>query len=468
MLEDFGIVGISWRQQGSEALAGYALDGDAPQRLQRFAERTGLAELAYLETCNRVELIFRRAAGGRGEDVRPAALQLLTGHAPRPGAALRTLKAWRGEGACEHLFMVAAGLDSAALGEADVAGQVRACQEQAARWGLSGPGLALLFDEALRIAASVRTDTRLGAGSVSLAELAIAHVRSRLRRTPGPVAIIGVAAMSERAAHALADDGTPLLIVNRSVARARSLADRIGAGALSLERFRRGPPPVEAVFASTGAKGHLLAEGELHALAASAPSGQAPLCLDMAVPANIDATACAKLGIPRIGMDAIVREAERNRSARLAEAAEARALVDAALPRLRRRFSERRHGALFAAVQEHYQHIAGASAARLEKRLPRGLSDEEREVTLNWAGALARQLAHLPIAGLKGLVGHAPEGSLEAFLGGLDAKLAARLRGALTEAAGDGQTARGAGPGESAPSCEDGGRMDAGRKEDDA
>ena len=466
MLEDFGIVGISWRQQGSEALASYALDADAPQRLQRFAEHAGLAELAYLETCNRVELIFRRVPGGPRRDVRPAALELLTGHSPQPGAAQRTLKAWQGEGACEHLFLVAAGLDSAALGEADVAGQVRACQEQAGQWGLSGPGLALLFDEALRIAAAVRADTRLGAGSVSLAELAIAHVRSRLRRTPGPVALIGVAAMSERAARALAEDGAPLFIVNRSVPRAQALAARLGARPLGLDDFRQAPPQVEAVFASTGAKTHLLAEGELRTLAARAPSGQAPLCVDMAAPANIDAAACARLGIPRIGMDEIVREAERNRSARLAEAAEARALVDAALPRLRQRFSERWHGALFAAVQEHYQHIASASAARLEKRLPRGLSDEEREVALNWASSLARQLAHLPIAGLKGLVRHAPQGSLDAFLGGLDANLAGRLRAALPAAPEDGQDIRAA-PGANGAGSEDGGRMDGGRKEDD-
>lgn len=466
MLEDFGIVGISWRQEGSEALASYALDADAPQRLQRFAERAGLAELAYLETCNRVELIFRRAAGGPRQDVRPAALQLLTGHSRQPGAAQRALKAWQGEGACEHLFLVAAGLDSAALGEADVAGQVRACQEQAAQWGLSGPGLALLFEEALRIAASVRADTRLGAGSVSLAELAIAHVRSRLRRTPGAVALIGVAAMSARAASALAEDGAPLIIVNRSVPRAQALAARLGARPLSLENFRQAPPQVEAVFASTGAKAHLLAEPELSALAAGAPSGEAPLCVDMAVPANIDAAACAKLGVPRIGMDEIVREAERNRCARLAEAAEARALVDAALPRLRQRFSERWHGALFAAVQEHYQQIASASAARLEKYLPRGLSDEEREVALNWASSLARQLAHLPIAGLKGLVRDAPEGSLDSFLAGLDANLAERLRAALPAAPQDGQNTRAA-PGANGAGREDGGRMDAGRKEDD-
>ena len=214
MLEDFGAVGVSWQQRGSEALADFALGDDAVERLRDFAARAGLAELAYLETCNRVEVVFRRQAGsGERRDVRPLAFELLAGRAPAPGEAERELKAWRGEGACEHLFLVAAGLDSAAVGETDVAGQVRACQSEAAAAGLSGPGLATLFEEALRIAGAVHSGTRLGAGSISLAEVAMGHVRAQLRRTSGMVALVGVSAMTKRAALALADDGAPFVVV---------------------------------------------------------------------------------------------------------------------------------------------------------------------------------------------------------------------------------------------------------------
>ena len=432
MLEDFGVVGVSWQQRGSEALAAYALGAsgdDSSARLREFARQADLGELAYLETCNRVEVVFRRQSAGRLQDVRPLAFALLAGRPPEPGEAERAFRAWQGEGACEHLFLVAAGLDSAALGEADVAGQVRAAHEQAVAAGLSGPGLKLLFEEALRIAAAVRTDTRLGAGSVSLAEVALGHVRARLRRNPGLVALIGVSPMTTRAARALADDGAPFVVVNRTLERAQALARSCGGQALSLDAFAREPPPLAAAFVSTGAKEPVLGPSELRAVAAGAPPGEPPLCIDMAVPANIDAESCATLGIRRIGMDEIVAEAERNRRTRLEEAGEARVLVDAALPRLRRRFAERAYGPLFAALRNHYQDAAEASIRRLEKNLGRRLSAGEQQATSSWAGALARQLAHLPIAGLKGLLHGGPEGALDAFLGGLDADLAADLRG---------------------------------------
>ena len=57
------MVGVSWRQGGTESLAEFTLDdAEAGERLAAFARRLGLAELAYLATCNRVELIFRRTA----------------------------------------------------------------------------------------------------------------------------------------------------------------------------------------------------------------------------------------------------------------------------------------------------------------------------------------------------------------------------------------------------------------------
>ena len=65
MLDDFGIVGVSWRQDGSEALARYALpEDDQAERLRSFRDAHGLREIAYLETCNRVEVIFLRENAG--------------------------------------------------------------------------------------------------------------------------------------------------------------------------------------------------------------------------------------------------------------------------------------------------------------------------------------------------------------------------------------------------------------------
>ena len=151
----------------------------------------------------------------------------------------------------------------------------------------------------------------------------------------------------------------------------------------------------------------------------------------MAVPADIDPGACGKLAIPRIGLDAIVAHAERNRNARLTEAAQAREHVDAALEKLQERFAERYYGPLLGALQQRYRRTAQEGINRLLKKELKGLGPEERVAIETWCEVLARRFAHIPCLGLRGLLVTGPEGSIDAFLSGLEPEFADELRAAL-------------------------------------
>jgi glutamyl-tRNA reductase len=432
MLEHLGLVGVSWRQGGSEALAEFALHQErAAEQLAEFARRLRLAELAYIATCNRVEIIFARSDRTPVADLRRDAFKLLTGRAAADGEAERRLRAWTGEGAAEHLFLTAAGLDSACVGETEIVGQVRYAQERALELGLCGPSLGLVFEEALRIAGRVRGGTKLAEGRVSLAEIAVQRLRERIARTPGRVALIGVSPMTERAAVSLAQAGLDFTVVNRSADKAAALAARHGAAHSSLDAFRSEPPVVEALLTATGAGEPILAEAALERLAARTASGQPPLIIDMAVPGDVDAAQCAKLAIPRVGMDDIVRHAEQSRAARLMEAGPAREQVDQALDELQDRFTERYYGPLFGALQQRYRRTAQEGVKRLLKKDLKGLGDAERAAIETWTEVLARRFAHIPCLGLRGLLHDGPDGSLEAFLNGLEPEFADELRAAL-------------------------------------
>jgi glutamyl-tRNA reductase len=436
LLEQLGLVGVSWRQGGSEKLAEFALQQEnAAAQLQSFAERMQLAELAYLATCNRVELIFARSDRTPLQDLRREAFLLLTGRAAANGEAERRLRAWQGEGAAEHLFLTTAGLDSACVGETEIVGQVRYCQERSLELGLCGPSLGLVFEEALRIAGRVRGGTKLAEGRVSLAEIAVQHLRARIARTPGRIALIGVSPMTERAAVSLAAAGLDFTVVNRSVEKAAALAARHAAQHVSLEAFRREPPAVEALLTATGAGVPILNQAALERLAAHTISGQPPLSVDMAVPGDVDATVSAKLAIPRVGMDAIVQHAEQSRAARLIEAGPAREQIDRALDELQDRFTERYYGPLFGALQQRYRRTAQEGVKRLLKKDLQGLGDTERAAIETWAEVLARRFAHIPCLGLRGLLHSGPDGSLQAFLSGLEPEFADELRAALKSAA---------------------------------
>jgi glutamyl-tRNA reductase len=237
--------------------------------------------------------------------------------------------------------------------------------------------------------------------------------------------------MTERTAVSLHAAGVPLVIVNRTLEKAAALAARFGAESCSLDAFLSHPPAVEALLSATGSSAPILAEAGLERLAAKVPSGQAPLIIDMAIPPDVDPEACKKLAIARIGMDEIVALAESNRSARLMEAAQAREQVDAALEKLQERFAERYYGPLLGALQQRYRRTAQEGVHRLLKKELKGLGEEERRAIENWSEVLARRFAHIPCLGLRGLLYTGPEGSIEAFLSGLEPEFADELRAAL-------------------------------------
>ncbi|NIO27724.1 MAG: hypothetical protein GTO29_04120 [Candidatus Latescibacteria bacterium] len=430
-MDRIGVTGISWRNGGPQALAGFTVPLEKRSDwLQRFARRNRVDELVYLATCNRVELTFVNDGETAVADYRAIFFEALVGREPEPGEAERAFEVWVGEKAAEHLFLVASSLDSARVGEPEISGQVRDSFELSRKLGLTGPRLDLLFEEAFKVARRVHSRSTIGEGRQSLAEIALDHVRNRLRRTPGPVAVIGVSAMTERCARAVSENHTVVYVVNRTLERAEALAGEIGGEARTLDEFRARPESVEVVLLATGSPDGILEHQDLERLAARAPSGEPPLIIDLSIPPDVSPNDADKAGLNRIGMEEVLAEAERNRERRLLEAADARAIVDDALLGLRRRLVDRILAPLFAAVQRRYRHTALEGVERLFRKELSGLKENEREAVRRWAETLARRFAHLPTAGLRGVAYEVGTEAVEAFLAQADESMVRILRDA--------------------------------------
>lgn len=428
-MERIGVIGINWRNGGEEALARFTVQHAEPEPfLTGLAQRLGASELTYVATCNRVEIALVVEPGTPIGTLRPVVFEALAGRPPRAGEAESTFRAWAGEGAVEHLFLVTAGLDSARPGESEITGQVKDAVEQARAAGLLGSRLELVFEHALRVARRVHADTGVAEGRVSLAEIALDRVRSRVARTGGPVALIGVSPMTVRCARALAKEGVPLVIVNRTPARAEELARETLGIAVSLDAFRDKPEPVEVVVSATGASDPVLDRAALERLAAQAPSGTAPLVVDMAIPPDVDPEDAARAGLERVGMNQVIAIAEENRRDRLFELADARTLVDESLDEIHQRIVERHLAPVLAALQKRYQRTAVEGVERLFRRDLKGLGETEKQSVTRWAETLARRFAHIPTAGLRAIARDGGNEAVDTFLRGLGEDLASELR----------------------------------------
>jgi glutamyl-tRNA reductase len=441
LLERTGVIGVSWRGLASGVLAGYSIpDAELPRRLRDFADENHLSELVYLGTCNRIELWYVSADSAPVTDLRADGYRLLTGRTPGPGEAERTIKCWQGEGAAEHLFLVASGLDSACLGENEIVAQLRRAFERSAGLDLLGPTLASMGELAMQVSAKVRTETGICRGHVSLAEVAVGCLKdvTALASAGGglaPVALIGVSPMNERIAKSLRGRGVPLLVVNRTVERARSFANDHGGDYMSLQDFVHDPPAVTALVSAVAAPGPVIRADCLSKILARNGPGMGLVIVDFGVPANVDAGGLTTgRGLARYGMDEIVAAGQRSQDVRASQAAAARILIDAALDGLRESVSERLYGPVLGALQGRYQLTAREGLDRLFRKELSGLGEQERAAIERWCHAIARRFAHIPSLGLRGLIRKGPPGSVDAFIDALDAPFSGELRSVLSRA----------------------------------
>jgi glutamyl-tRNA reductase len=415
-MHQIGVVGLSYRHAAVGQVARFAVPrAEVPARLPALRTSLKASEILYVGTCNRVEVVYSTDDGAPAGDARQAVFRVLTGREPEPGEAARVLRAWTGEAAVEHLFLVACGLDSAQTGEQEIAAQLRLAWEDSRAAHTCGPVLDRLVGEALKMTREVR---RLSAGlrAPSLADLAAEQVLQHLGGRGGRVALVGVSAMTRRCAAILREAGVALLVVNRSLASAEELAATVCAAPLPLERFRAQPPPLEALVLAAGG-GEAVLDGEcLGKLSSSAT--RSPLLVDLGVPPNVEPAAAARAGLARTGMDQLIEAAQGRRLAQLMRLAPVRAAIDERLARLRTELALRAIGPRLAQLRAAFEQIAAEEVERALKGELRSLDARERGQLERLAATVAHRLAHLPLAGLRAAAAHAGSDAVEAFFDG--------------------------------------------------
>jgi glutamyl-tRNA reductase len=244
---------------------------------------TGAAGGVLLSTCNRTEFYLVT------DDEQPAeaAWTLLAERLGEGRAAREYGYLARDRDAVRHLYRVSAGLDSMILGESQIQGQVRDAWE--ASRAQAGPVLHRLFQTALHVGARVRAETALGAGTASAATAAVAVAGKIFGDLAGRTALIlGAGDMAEVAATCLVDQGVRVsLVANRTHERARTIAERLGAQALTLDEAWPHFATADLALCSTAAP-HAVVTWERVAGILAGRRGR-PLCiLDLAVPRDVD------------------------------------------------------------------------------------------------------------------------------------------------------------------------------------
>ena len=279
------VLGVNHRTAPLEVRERFAYGRhEVPDALARVMA-AGATGGVLLSTCNRTEFYLV----AEDEPAAEAVWALLGERLPGTpeGGAHEYGYIVRDREAVRHLYRVSSGLDSMILGESQIQGQVRDAWE--ASRAQAGPVLHRLFQTALHVGSRVRTETALGMGTASAASAAVAVAGKIFGDLAGRTALIlGAGDMAELAATCLTDEGVQVsMVANRTQERARAIAERLGARALSLDEAWPHFATTDIALCSTAAP-HAVVTWERVGHVIAGRSGR-PLCiLDLAVPRDVD------------------------------------------------------------------------------------------------------------------------------------------------------------------------------------
>jgi len=282
------VAGLNHRTSRIELRERFAFaETTLPAALTRLRS-AGLAEEAVIvSTCNRVEIYAWSPA--ESEASLDGLRRFLAEHGGGEALPGKDVYGWSEPQSVEHLFRVVSGLDSMVLGETEILGQVKKAYEIALRHRHTGWRLNKVFQRAFNVAKHIRTETLIQRGSVSVASVAVDLAEKIFAALKGcSVLVLGAGDTSEKAARAFLSRGArELLVCNRTLTRAESLAADLGGRAVPFERWNQAAQEVEIVLSSTGASEYLIDSTGLAPIMKR--RHHRPLLLvDIAVPRNID------------------------------------------------------------------------------------------------------------------------------------------------------------------------------------
>jgi glutamyl-tRNA reductase len=368
----------------------------APEALDELVRQPGVEEAMILSTCNRTELYCSVAEGFEGAP----GLWLSRQHRMTPQRLDEFLYRHDEHEAVRHMFRVATGLDSMVLGEPQILGQVKDAYQQArSAQSLRAP-MERLLQHTFAVAKRVRTDTRIGAHTVSVAYTAVRlaeQVFTDLRQAC--VLLIGAGETIELAARHLTDKKVRRLIVaNRTPENAQELASRYGGYAISLADLPRHLAEADIVISSTASRQPVVTRSMV-ADAIVARRRRPMFMVDIAVPRDIEAEVAQLDDVYLYGIDDLKQVIDENRRSREMAAREADAIIDLQVERYMswRRALTLRNPAVdmrMAAEAQRDEVLAKAQAM-----LARGRSADEALAFL--ANTLTNKLLHAPSARLR-------------------------------------------------------------------
>jgi glutamyl-tRNA reductase len=299
-----------------------------------------------------------------------------------------------GTEAARHLFRVAAGLDSMAIGESEVLGQVRQALSIARETGSSRAVLHRLFESAVRAGKRVRTETEIAVHPLSVASIAV-ELADKVFGDLGERTLLLLGSGETGtlfARHALEAGLRDLVIANRTREHAEELAARVNARVIPWESVPVEISTADVVVGTTASPQPVVHRGHVEA-AMRQRKGRPMFFLDLAMPPDIDPGVKGLYNVFVYDLDGLQDIATENRRRRAREIPRAEGILEEELERFFAWYGNLSVIPTVTDLKRRLEEIRDGELGRL--------TAEDRERLRPLADSIVAKLLHEPMRRLK-------------------------------------------------------------------
>lgn len=331
-------------------------------------------ESFYLNTCNRAEFY---AVSDKDIPNYSDIQNIFCKHAGvKPPLSSNAWNLKTGEEAVNHLFCVAASLDSMVVGETQILGQIKSAYLQAIKNKTTGPFLNHLIMHAITTAKRVRTETDISKGLVSVASVAV----EMISRSLGTIAnstmlVIGAGETAALIVRQLKKYGAGrIVVVNRTFENAVALAQHAGGEAVPWQKISSALEEADVVISSTSSPAPIISNKTF-----SQVTAKPRVIIDLGTPRDV-APEIEKIdGVSLFDIDKLKNIAADGNNKRVTEAKKAKELIIEETGRFMIEVSRRKELSTIAILNGEFKLIQQRELNRIFKKIP-GLTEKERKV----------------------------------------------------------------------------------------
>lgn len=292
MITLFSIIGLNHITSPVDLREHIAFHKDnIDEGLRQFNDIDGVEGGFILSTCNRVELYYYGTADEN--DIISWLADFHHLHHTKMQSIKSCSYSHQGKATLEHLVRVASGMDSMAMGETQVFGQLKDCYHKAQELEYLGNKLDGIIQFAFAIAKKARSETAIGKNSTTLASTSVNTAIKVLHDLADKNAlIIGAGDNARLIIEHLKSKGarngfSKLYIANRTYQKAADLAAKYGGEAVPLIDIAKYLPRVNAIFTSTSSPTILVGKGMVEEAVKKWKRNPLYIC-DMSLPHDVE------------------------------------------------------------------------------------------------------------------------------------------------------------------------------------